>query len=94
MLPQVFLLGCGCERGRYPEAVGTSIDPDAADLELAVQLQTELAIAKAEREAAAARASALRRARVRFLLIVLILAAIAGTLIYLTLSTLRDAFGA
>ena len=94
MLAQVFLPGRGCVRDRYPERVSTSIDPDAADLELAVQLQTELAIAKAEREAAAARASALRRARLRFVLIVLILAGIAGGLIYLTLSTLRDAFGA
>jgi hypothetical protein len=49
---------------------------------------------KAEREATTVRTSERRRARFRFLLIVLVLLAIASTFAYLSLQTLRSAFGA
>jgi hypothetical protein len=68
--------------------------PDPADRELEIELLTELALARAEREATQVRAAERRWARVRFLLIVAVLMLIAGTLIYLSLRTLRSAFGA
>lgn len=85
----------GCEPDRYRVSVSQPpLSPDAADRALEVQLQTELALAKAEREATTLRTSERRRARFRFLLIVLVLLAIATTFAYLTLQTLRSAFGA
>jgi len=70
------------------------LSPDPADRELEIELLTELALARAEREGTAVRVKERRWARVRFLLIVLVLALIAGTFIYLTLRSLRSAFGA
>lgn len=74
--------------------MGTPPEPGHLDRELEVELLTELALARAEREAAAVRARQKRWSRVRFLLVVLVLAAIAATLIELSLRTLRSAFGA
>jgi hypothetical protein len=85
----------GCETDRYRVYVSQPpLSPNAADRELEVQLQTELALAKAEREATTMRTSERRSARFRFLLIVLVLLAIATTFAYLSLQTLRSAFGA
>jgi|GEM_PF-2536988 len=85
----------GCQRDRYRSAVPlTPSEPTAADHSLEVQLQLELALAKAEREANTVRDSARRHARFRFIVIVLILLAMIGTFTYLSLQTLRSAFGA
>ena len=95
LYPRFSFADAGCEPDRYRVHVSQPpLSPDAADRELEVQLQTELALAKAEREATTLRTSERRRARFRFLLIVLVLLAIAATFAYLSLQTLRSAFGA
>lgn len=70
------------------------LEPDQLDRELEIELLTELALARAERETAAVRERRKRWSRIRFLAITLVLAAIAATFIYLSLRSLRSAFGA
>ena len=95
LYPTFSFADAGCEPDRYRMDVSQPpLSPDAADRELEVQLQTELALAKAEREATTLRTSERRKARFRFLIIVLLLLAIAATFAYLSLQTLRSAFGA